>query len=149
MITGLDTTDGSDTIDSMGETNMTTPNITYLDEYLVRTGRATTTHGELDLIYQPLDWQIAGRQETATGYGLKLTTPYMVLVGDRVYARGWRRVYASCVSNVASMWVRIRGQKYHLRDSNWNVNWLYQAKRAQCSASPVEAPHAQRYNVGD
>jgi hypothetical protein len=133
----------------MEGTNMARSNITYLDEYLVRTGRATTTHGELDLIYQPLDWQVAGRQQTATGYGLKLTTPYMVLVGDRAYARGWRRVYASCVSNVASMWVLIRGQKYHLRDSNWNVNWLYQAERTACSALPVEAAHGQRYSGGD
>jgi len=59
---------------------------------------------------RPLWWQEQGLMQTATGYGRNLTTRYMVAVSGKVY-----RVYASCCSNVATLWVTIKGQRYYLR----------------------------------
>lgn len=61
---------------------------------------------------RPLQWQKRGLMQTATGYGRKLTTRYMAVVGKRAY-----RVYATCFSNCASLWVTIKGVQYHLRES--------------------------------
>ena len=63
------------------------------------------------LIDSPLDWQKAGLQQTATGYGLKLTTRYKVPHNGRLY-----RVYATCVSNCASHWIMAGGEKLHLSE---------------------------------
>jgi hypothetical protein len=63
------------------------------------------------LEHHPLEWQRAGLQETTTGYGLKLTTPYKVRHEGRLF-----RVYATCVSNVASYWIMCKGQKLHVHD---------------------------------
>lgn len=60
-----------------------------------------------------LPWQRAGLQQTATGYGSKLTTSYMLSVPDskRVY-----RVYAICYSNAASFYILRNGTRVFLRD---------------------------------
>ena len=67
------------------------------------------------LIDSPLDWQKAGLQQTATGYGLKLTTRYKVPHNGRLY-----RVYATCVSNCASHWIMAGGEKLHLSECQPN-----------------------------
>ena len=54
-----------------------------------------------DFVESLLPWQELGLQETASGYGLRLTTSYKVPYKGRLY-----RVYASCVSNVASHWIK-------------------------------------------
>lgn len=54
-----------------------------------------------EIIERPLPWQSQGLQQTATGYGRKLTTPYMVRVG-----RYWRRVYNTCFSNSGTLWIQ-------------------------------------------
>lgn len=59
-----------------------------------------------------LDWQRQGLQETATGYGYRLTTRYMLETPDGVR----RRVYAICYSNCASLYVKIKKQNVFLRD---------------------------------
>lgn len=61
--------------------------------------------------YHPLPWHEAGLSQTATGYGLKLTTPYKARYKGRLY-----RVYSTCVSNAASHWIVSKGQKIHLRN---------------------------------
>lgn len=43
------------------------------------------------------------------GYGYKISTCYKVKVG-----KFWRRVYATCFSNVASHWIIINKQKKFL-----------------------------------
>lgn len=60
-----------------------------------------------------LPWQKAGLQQTASGYGSKLTTEYMLHVpgAKRAY-----RVYAVCYSNVASFYIVRRGVRLFLRD---------------------------------
>ena len=46
------------------------------------------------------------------GYGSKISTCYKVKVENK-----WRRVYATCFSNVASHWVIINKQKKFLMDA--------------------------------
>ena len=61
---------------------------------------------------QPLWWHKQGLQQTASGYGKKLTTEYVVTVpGERP-----RRVYATCFSNVASFYIFRKGQTVWLHD---------------------------------
>jgi hypothetical protein len=47
--------------------------------------------------------------QTATGYGKKLNTGKKALVGNREY-----RVYANCNSNVASLYIIIKGVKIYV-----------------------------------
>ena len=65
---------------------------------------------EKDLIGCPLDWQVQGRQQTTSGYGNKLVTPYKVHYQGRM-----RRVYAICHSNVASLYILVKGERLYLR----------------------------------
>lgn len=44
------------------------------------------------------------------GYGSKITTDTMVRLDNRLY-----RVYATCYSNAASLWIVKDGKKLHLR----------------------------------
>jgi len=49
----------------------------------------------------------------ATGYGSRIATDFQV----RVNSRGpWRRVYATCWSNAASLWVSVNGQRFYFYD---------------------------------
>ena len=50
--------------------------------------------------YVPLWFHIQGLQETASGYGRRLTTPRMVYLEGR-----WRRVYVCCYSNSGTAYV--------------------------------------------
>lgn len=59
-------------------------------------------------------WQRRGLQQTASGYGCKLTTHYMLETPDGRK----RRVYAMCFSNAASHYVIINGETFMLRDSD-------------------------------
>jgi hypothetical protein len=58
-------------------------------------------------------WQKQGLQQTATGYGGKLTTEYTITLPDmpRPY-----RVYAICYSNCASFYILRGGKMLFLRD---------------------------------
>ncbi len=47
-----------------------------------------------------LDWQRRGLSYTATGYGARIPSPYMVKWGGR-----WRRVYVACYGNAASHYI--------------------------------------------
>lgn len=57
----------------------------------------------------PLWWHTLGLQQTESGYGLKLTTRYKIEYRGRLY-----RIYASCVSNVASHFIMVQGEKLYL-----------------------------------
>ena len=48
----------------------------------------------------PLPWQTRGLQETASGYGRKLTTPYMVRFNGK-----WRRIYACQIANAGTLYI--------------------------------------------
>lgn len=60
------------------------------------------------LSYRPLDWQKMGLQQTRSGYGMKLTTAYMMY-----YQNKWRRVYCTCFSSDSTMYI-IKGKKTHI-----------------------------------
>lgn len=59
-----------------------------------------------DLLYAPLDWQKAGLQQTASGYGKRLTQSYKIQFNGRFY-----RLYTTCFSNVGSTWFISKGRK--------------------------------------
>lgn len=59
-----------------------------------------------ELIDAPLDWQKAGLQQTASGYGRKLTTGLKIQFNARAY-----RLYSTCYSNAGSVWFVAKGQK--------------------------------------
>ena len=61
---------------------------------------------------QPLDWQKAGLQFTASGYGSKIPTELVVRCADGRK----RRVYATCFSNSPSLWMTVQGTRVHLHD---------------------------------
>jgi hypothetical protein len=59
-----------------------------------------------ELVSCPLPWQQRGLQETATGYGKKLTTTWKINLNGRLY-----RIYCTCYSNNGSAWIKVRGEK--------------------------------------
>lgn len=54
----------------------------------------------VDLKDEPLWWQLKGLQQTASGYGSRLVTPYKVKFNGR-----WRRVYCRQYSNAGTLYV--------------------------------------------
>lgn len=58
---------------------------------------------------RPLAWQAAGRQQTATGYGRKLATQYVI---QRPGSLHWRRVYLTLYSNSGTCWIRVGGKDF-------------------------------------
>lgn len=78
----------------------------------VNTGRIVcdlATGVDYPLFDAPLWWHEKGLQQTASGYGLKLTTRYKVLFAGR-----FRRVYCTQISNAGSLWVSVGGVKHFL-----------------------------------
>ena len=61
---------------------------------------------ELFRTWRPPAWLAAGLQQTASGYGGRLNTGYMVHALGR-----WRRLYCACWSNAGSVYVIARGRK--------------------------------------
>jgi hypothetical protein len=72
-------------------------------------GRRTVQLLYLRFIYAPLSWQTQGRQQTASGFGRRLTTHYKVFIYGRYY-----RVYATCVFNAVSHWITLKGQRVYV-----------------------------------
>jgi hypothetical protein len=67
--------------------------------------------GKFECDERPLWWHKQGLQQTASGYGNKLATAWMLRrEGEKV----WRRVYAVCWSNAASHYVLIKGEPHWL-----------------------------------
>jgi hypothetical protein len=62
-----------------------------------------------DLISAPLQWQAQGLQQTATGYGAKLTTIYLIQYEGRRY-----RIYATCYGNASSSWFTAKGTRIYI-----------------------------------
>lgn len=62
-----------------------------------------------DLIIDELDWQKMGLQETATGYGRKLTSSYKINFEGKLF-----RVYITCISNSGSAWFTSKGRRIHV-----------------------------------
>lgn len=58
------------------------------------------------LIDCPLWWHLKNIQQTASGYGNKLTTCYKIQFNSKLY-----RIYATCYSNSPSLWITVKGKK--------------------------------------
>jgi hypothetical protein len=78
-----------------------------MDIKYAKSGNVTLTSEAFS--YHPLWWHEKGLQETASGYGSKLTTPYKVRHNNR-----WKRVYAICWSNAASHYIFNKGQREYI-----------------------------------
>ena len=62
-----------------------------------------------ELIHDPLDWQKRGLQQTASGYGSKLTSPYKIRFEGKDY-----RLYTTIYSNSGSTWFRVKGRTIYV-----------------------------------
>ncbi len=61
---------------------------------------------------RPLEWQKHGLQQTASGYGRKLTsTRVLRIAGEKL----WRRIYVICYSNAGTSYVLIKGIPHYLK----------------------------------
>jgi len=61
------------------------------------------------LVLKELPWQKRGLQQTASGYGMKLTNPYMIHFEGKL-----RRIYTTCFSNVGSNWFIYKGKRIYV-----------------------------------
>ena len=59
-----------------------------------------------ELADSPLWWHKRGLQQTASGYGSKLTTRWRINFLGRVY-----RVYCTCFGNAGTCWFNTRGRR--------------------------------------
>ena len=67
------------------------------------------------VVDKPLPWQEQGLQQTASGYGAKLTSRRCVkLPGENRL----HRVYITRFGNAGSAWITYKGRKLHLMDSD-------------------------------
>lgn len=62
-----------------------------------------------DLVDCPLWWQERGLQQTASGYGGRLTSNYKINYQGKL-----RRIYHSCFGNASSAWFMVKGVKIHV-----------------------------------
>ena len=64
-----------------------------------------------EILDRPLPWQRAGLQQTASGYGRKLTSSRVVRLPDGRE----RRIYVTQYSNAGTAWIVLDGQKRVVR----------------------------------
>ena len=62
---------------------------------------------EKDIKISPMYHHVHGLSFTASGYGKKLPTQYMVNLGNK-----WHRVYCVCFSNSGSIYIISKGERY-------------------------------------
>lgn len=62
-----------------------------------------------DLVEAPLWWHTKGLQQTATGYGRKLTTSRKIHYNGKLY-----RIYCTCFSNAGSCWFVAKNRKIYV-----------------------------------
>ena len=67
-----------------------------------------------DVKISPMYHHINGLSFTASGYGRKIPTQYMVNLGNR-----WHRVYCVIYSNIGSIYIISKGERY-LVDIEYN-----------------------------
>ena len=68
----------------------------------------------LKIVHDPDHFTNHGIQQTATGYGSKLSQPYWVVCSDSRQ----RRLYAVCHSNAASHYVIVDGKRLTVSDAD-------------------------------
>lgn len=60
---------------------------------------------------RPLPFHLAGLMQTASGYGMRLTSPRMIKLPDGRL----RRVYVTQYSNAGSAWITLDKRRVYLR----------------------------------
>lgn len=60
-----------------------------------------------DLVEDLLPWQKAGLQQTASGYGSRLTMSSKISFNGKLY-----RLYCTCFSNCGTVWFKAKGKTY-------------------------------------
>jgi len=63
-----------------------------------------------DYVHAPLWYHDRGLSQTRSGYGAKLTSPYKVPYGGRLY-----RVYVAQYSNAGTAYIIVKGEKIIIR----------------------------------
>lgn len=63
-------------------------------------------------------WGYVWPGQSISGYGKKITTAYMVRPEG---AKRFYRVYHTIYSNCGSMWITVKGQRYYLRDTSFDM----------------------------
>jgi hypothetical protein len=84
----------------------------FTDNDVDRSGKFPTIYTEnyrIELSDCPLPWHDSGLQQTATGYGAKLTTAWKINYCGKLY-----RVYATCYSNAASHWFTAKKERIYI-----------------------------------
>jgi hypothetical protein len=76
-----------------------------VDEVMVREPRGTRRNA----------WGVRYPGQGADGYGKKITTRYIVRIGNR-----WYRVYCTQISNAGSMWINYRDGRRYLMDAEFS-----------------------------
>lgn len=69
-------------------------------------GHIITENYQKELLLARPECMRRGLQETASGYGAKLNSGYMINFCGKLY-----RVYTTCHSNSGSCWFMVRGRK--------------------------------------
>lgn len=63
------------------------------------------------LIRCPLWWQKRGLRYTSSGFGAKIPSEFMAVLGTRKY-----RVYVTIYSNAGTAWIKVGGRKLVVPD---------------------------------
>ncbi len=82
-------------------------NVRNFGELDIRNNHIITIDGEL--IDAPLPWQKRGLQQTATGYGAKLTSRRKIQFHGKLY-----RLYVTCYGNAGSAWFKTQGRTIYV-----------------------------------
>lgn len=72
-------------------------------------GKIFLTNYHEDLIDAPLWWHKQGLQQTASGYGRKLTQRYKISFNGKEY-----RLYTTIFSNAGSTWFKVKGRTIYV-----------------------------------
>lgn len=62
-----------------------------------------------ELVRDELPWQKRGLQQTASGYGAKLTSSFKISFEGKLY-----RLYHTCYGNASSCWFTVKGRKIYV-----------------------------------
>ena len=87
-------------------TNLTKENLRSWQSSVDGSQMFALTADREDLIDSPLSWQKEGLQQTASGYGRKLTMREKISFEGKEY-----RLYCTCFSNAGSVWFVSKGRK--------------------------------------
>lgn len=82
----------------------------FLMSDVCREGRFPTIYADRsELVMCQLPWQKRGLQQTASGYGAKLTSSFKIDFEGKLY-----RLYHTCYGNASSCWFTRKGERIYV-----------------------------------